>query len=224
MPRWRRCSSVSMRLPIPDVERAAIRRDMDGARPSDPKAQTLHVTTLLDVLELIWIVIRAEQRVLWPDRRYVEGRRHERPVHHDGRADAVDARRVHDPFFVDGDRLRAAFPRGVDDVGEIGRVTDRLVDIPRRDTHVAGIVELHDDAVTALRREPRSRLQLVQAGLELLRRATLRGRVALDLVEPGPEIGELRFEVVLLVSLCGMRIDYARVALEGGLASGGMRR
>src|SRR5207253_4548456 len=182
MPRWRRCSSVSMRLPIPDVERAAIRRDMDGARPSDPEAQTLHVTTLLDVLELIWIVIRAEQRVLRPDRRYVEGRRHERPVHYDGRADAVDARRVHDPFLVDSDRLRAAFPGGVDDVGEIGRVADRLVYVPRRHTHVAGVVELHDDAVTTLGCEPGRRFQLVEPCLKLLRGAALRGRVPLDLV------------------------------------------
>src|SRR6266568_2474902 len=105
MPRSRRCSSASMWLPVADVERAVIRRDVDGACPSDPEAETLHVTTLLDVLELIRIVKRAEQRVLRPDRRYVEGRRHERPVHHDGRADAVDARRVHDPFLVDGDRL-----------------------------------------------------------------------------------------------------------------------
>src|SRR6266566_7426431 len=171
-----------MWLPVADVERAVVRRDVDGACTSDAEAEALYITTLLDVLELIRIVERAEQRVLRPDRRDVEGRRHERPVHHDRRAYAVDARRVHDPFLVDRDRLRAAFPRRVDDVREIGRVTDRLVDIPRRDTHVARIVELHDDAVTALRREPGRRLQLVQAGLELLRGAALRGRVPLDLV------------------------------------------
>src|SRR5438552_1368835 len=222
MPRWRRCSSVSMRLSIPDVEGAAIGRDMDGARPSDPKAQALHVTTLLDVLELIWIVIRAEQRVLWPDRRYVEGRRHERPVHHDGRADAVDARRVHDPFLVDGDRLRAAFPRRVDDVGEIGRVTDRLVDVPRRDAHVARVVELHDDTVAALRRESGRRLQLVEAGLELLRGATLRGGVPLDLVQPGAELGELPFEVVLLRLQSVRGVDERCVVADGELAALGL--
>src|SRR5436309_15063594 len=105
MPRWRRCSSVSMRLSIPDVEGAAIGRDMDGARPSDPKAQALHGTTLLDGLELIGIVIRAEQRVLWPDRRAGEGLRHQRPVHHDGRGGAVAARSVYVPLPVVGDGL-----------------------------------------------------------------------------------------------------------------------
>src|SRR5207253_2716986 len=104
-------------------EGATIGRDMDGARPSDPTAQALHVTTPHDVLELIWIVIRAEQRVLWPDRRYVERRSHERPVHHDGRADAVDARRVHDPFFVEGvlrrrEGVGRADERGVGAAGE----------------------------------------------------------------------------------------------------------
>src|SRR5438445_6665529 len=198
MPRSRRCSSASMWLAVADVERAVIRRDVDGACPSDAEAEALYITTLLDVLELIRIVKRAEQRVLRPDRRDVEGRRHERPGHHDRRAHAVDARRVHHPFLVDRDRLRAAFPRCVDDVGEIGRVTDRLVDVPRRNAYVARVVELHDDTLTALRREPGRHLQLVEAGLELLRGTALRGRIPLDLVEPGPKVGELRLEVILL--------------------------
>src|ERR1700716_1075247 len=137
--------------PVADVQRAAVGRHVDRARACDPEAEALDVTALLDVWERARSVEGAEQRVLGPDRGDVEGRRHERPVHHDRRADAVDARGVHDPLVVDGDRLRAALPGGVDDVGEIGRVTDRFVDGARRHADVAGVIELYDDAVTALR-------------------------------------------------------------------------
>src|SRR5438034_9271104 len=115
MPRSRRgwCASVGLR--VADVEGAAVRRDMDRARATHAEAETLDIAALLDVLQLIRIVEGAEERVLRSDGSDAEGRGHERPVHHDRRANAVDARGVHDPLVVDGDRLRAPLPRGVDD-------------------------------------------------------------------------------------------------------------
>src|SRR2546430_1593713 len=106
-----------MWLPVADVERAVVRRDVDGACASDAEAEALYITTLLDVLELI---------------------------------------------------------------------------------------------------------QLVQAGLELLRGATLRGRVPLDLVQSSAELGELPFEVVLL-RLQGIGgVDERGVVADGELAALGL--
>src|SRR2546428_5951260 len=98
MPRSRRgwCASVGLR--VADVEGPAIRRHVDRARATHTETETLDIAALLDVLQLIRIVEGAEERVLRSDGGDVEGRRHERPVHHDRRANAVDARGGHDPL------------------------------------------------------------------------------------------------------------------------------
>src|SRR2546428_14026558 len=103
MPRSRRGSCApSARLREANVEATAECWDVYRARARDSEAEALHVTALLDVLQLIGIVECAEERILRPDRVDVEGRGHERAVHHDGRADAIDARRIHDPLLVHG--------------------------------------------------------------------------------------------------------------------------
>src|SRR5205814_674089 len=112
-----------VRLGEPDVERAAERGHVDRARPGHAEAQALDITTLLDVLQLSGIVEGAKEAVLGTNRGDVERRRHDRG------ADAIDARRAHDALIVDRDRVGPALPGGVDDVGEVGRVTDRLIDV-----------------------------------------------------------------------------------------------
>src|SRR5439155_7054959 len=145
---------------VADVERTAVCRDVDRTGARDVEAQALDVASLLYVLELLRIVERAEQRVLRSDRGDIEGRRHQRAIDHDRRADAVHAGRAHDPFVVHGDGRGPAFPRGVNDVGEIGGVTDRLVDVAGGDAHVARVVQLDQHTVAGERRKAGAGLEL----------------------------------------------------------------
>src|SRR5438093_12302199 len=133
MPRSRRRWYASGWLREADVEGAAVGGDVDRAGAGHAETEALHVTPLFDVLKLRRIVERREHRVLWPDRGDAERWGHERPVHHDRGADAINARRAHDALVVDRHGLCAALPGGVDDVGQVRRVADRLVDVPRRD-------------------------------------------------------------------------------------------
>src|SRR5437867_3644698 len=190
-----RCASVSVPFPLATESLA-----------SD--------TSLLDVLQLIGVVEGAEERVLRPDHVDVERRRHERAVHHDGRSNAIDARRVHDSLVVHGERLRATLPGGVEDVGEIGGVADRPVDIARGDADVARIVQLDRDAVATERGETGGRPKLVDAQLELTLGARLGRRIALDLIELHAERREIRFQLVLLDLERARRIDEGRVVAD----------
>src|SRR5919198_6277749 len=70
-PRW---SSTWLR--VPDVERAAVGRNVDRVRAGDAESETLHVATLLQVLELVRIVERAQDPVLRSDDGDIERRGH----------------------------------------------------------------------------------------------------------------------------------------------------
>src|SRR5947207_14957043 len=102
-------------------------------------------------------------------------------------------------------------------------MTDRFVDVARRHADVPRVVELHDHAIAALRGEAGRRLQLVEPCLKLLRGAALRRRVALDLVEAGPKLGQLRLQVVLLGLERVRSVDERRVVANGKLAALGLR-
>src|SRR5438874_5795525 len=192
---------------------------MDRVRAGHPEAEALHIAPGLDVPELAGIVEGAEQAVLGPDDRDGEWRRQERAVHHDGRADAVHARARHDALRVHGDRLRAAAPRGVEDVGQVRRVADGLIEVRRAGGDRVRVVELHDDAVARDRAEAGLRLEIGEPLLELARRAALARGVGLDLIELRPQVLELDLEVVLLLLESEGRVGEWCVVADGDLTA-----
>ena len=92
-----------------------------------------------------------------------------------------------------------AAPRGIDDVGDVRRMADGLVEVLHVDrSSRARVVERHDHAIARPLGQPRAGLEVVDALLEVPCGASLSGGAALDLVEPRAEFGQLRLERVLL--------------------------
>src|SRR5207248_438764 len=103
-----------------------------------------------------------------------------------------------DALVVHGDGLGAAAPRRVDDVGEVGRVADRLVDVVglhrRRGPRV---IERDEDAVATSLSESRGCAQLLDPRLQVPARGALRGGALLYGIQLRAKVGELRLECVL---------------------------
>jgi len=81
------------------------------------------------------------------------------------------------------------------------------------------VIELHHDSVTGARREAGARLEVVDPRLELTSGSALGRRVALDLIQAGAQLGELRFEVVLLVLERVRRVDERGVVADRQLTA-----
>src|SRR5260221_1736489 len=216
-PRW---SSLLLWRRVADIQRATVRRELHRGRARDVETEPVDVATLLDVAQLVRIVVRGEQLVLWTDHGDGEWWRHECAVHHDGRADAVDARRSDDTFAIDRDGLRTTAPRGVDDIREIRRVTDRLVDVarlPRR--RRTRVVERDHHPIAGPLGEAGRGAELFDARLQVAAGGALGRGAALDVVELIAQIRELCLERVLLVLQRVRGVEQGRVVTDGELAA-----